>query len=78
MRRQNPPQASLDQAQSLERLLHPAAIAAAYSLWAALAFGFIALLFALLVHDYILNPTPLAIAAFTLIGLVPGAFGVLA
>lgn len=78
MRRQNPPQASLDQAQSLEKLLHPAAVAAAYSLWATLAFGFVALLFAVLTRDYILNPTPFAIAVFALIGLAPGALAVLA
>lgn len=78
MRRQNPPQASLDQAQSLEKFLRPAAVAAAYSLWAALAFGFVALLFAVLVHDYLLSPTLLVTAAFVLIGLVPGALGLFA
>jgi hypothetical protein len=78
MRRQNPPQASLDQAQSLEKFLHPAAVAAAYSLWAALAFGFVALLFAVSVHDYLVSPTPLTIALFVLIGLVPGTLAVLA
>lgn len=78
MRRQNPPQASLDQAQSLEKLLHPAAVVAAYSFWTTLAFGFVALLFAVLIHDYLLNPTPLAIALFVLLGLVPGALAVMA
>lgn len=71
MRRQNPPQASLDQAQYIERFLSPAAIASAYALCAAIFFGFISLLFAVLVHDYIVNPTPTTIALFAMVGLVP-------
>lgn len=71
MRRQNPPQASLDQAQHIEQFLSPAAIASGYALAAAIFFGFISLLFAVLVHDYILNPTPTTIAWFAMVGLVP-------
>lgn len=78
MRRQNPPQASLDQALYLEKYLHPVAIAAIYALCAMLAFGFIALLFAVLVHDYLLNPTWLSISVFSLAGLVPLVLGFLA
>lgn len=71
MRRQNPPQASLDQAQSIERFLNTAAIASVYALCSAAFFGFTSLLFAVLVHDYILNPTPTTIAFFAMVGLAP-------
>jgi hypothetical protein len=75
MRRQNPPQASLDQAQYIERFLSPAAIASTYALCAAMFFGFISLLFAVLVHDYLLNPAPTTIALFAMIGLAPTLLG---
>jgi hypothetical protein len=78
MRRQNPPQASLDQAQSIERFLSQAAIASAYALCAAIFFGFISLLFAVLVHDYILNPTPSTIALFAMIGFAPAILTIFA
>jgi hypothetical protein len=78
MRRQNPPQAALDQAQHIEKFLNPAAIAVAYALLAAILFGFISLLFAVLVHDYLLNPTPTTISLFAVAGLVPAVFAFLA
>ena len=78
MRRQNPPQASLDQALYLEKYLRPAALAAIYALCAMLCFGFIAVLFAVLVHDYILNPTWGSITFFSLAGSVPVVLGFLA
>jgi hypothetical protein len=77
MRRQNPPQASLDQALYLEKYLHPAAIAAIYALCATVSFGFIALLYAVLVHDYILNPTSASITFFSMAGSVPLALAFL-
>lgn len=78
MRRQNPPQTSLDQAHSIERYLSPFAIASSYAVCGALAFGFVALLFAVLVHDYIVDPTLLMIAIFALMGLVPVTLAYLA
>jgi hypothetical protein len=71
MRRQNPPQASLDQARNIEKYLSPPSIAAAYALGAAIYFGFVALLFAVMVHDYIVDPTPITIAIFTIVGVAP-------
>lgn len=78
MRRQNPPEASLDQACAIERYLNPTAIAAAYTLFASLSFTFIALLFAMLVYDYILIPTAGTITVFVVIALAPGAVALLA
>jgi len=57
MRRQNPPQASLDQALALEKYLNPIAIGVAYALCAIAGFAVVALLFAVLVYDYILSAT---------------------
>lgn len=78
MRRQNPPQASLDQAHSIERYLNRPAITVAYALCATMFFGFISLLFAVLVHDYLLNPTPTTTAFFAMISLVPAVLAFLA
>jgi hypothetical protein len=73
MRRQNPPQASLDKAQNVERYFSPTVIASAYAACSVLYFVFIALLFAALVHDFILNPSLLAITIFALLAVVPAA-----
>lgn len=71
MRRQNPPQVSLDQAQSIEKYFNPATIATLYIFCATLYCGFISSLFAVLVHDYIINPTLTAIGSFSVIALAP-------
>ena len=78
MRRQNPPQASLEQAQYIERYLSRPAITVAYALCATMFFGFVSLLFAVLVHDYIVNPTPTTIVFFVVVALVPGILAFLA
>jgi hypothetical protein len=78
MRRQNPPQASLDLARNIEKYLNPTTIAAVYALCAAVYCGYVALMLAVLLHEYILNPTPETFGMFAAIGIVPTAFAVLA
>jgi hypothetical protein len=74
MRRQNPPQASLEQALALEKYLNPIAIGVAYTLCAVAGFAVIALLFAVLVYDYILSATAVTTVIFSLAALVPALF----
>lgn len=71
MRRQNPPQSSLDQARALEKYLNPTAIAIIYALFATASFVFIALLFLVLVYGYGMSPTPMATSAFATLALAP-------
>lgn len=78
MRRQNPPQSSLEQARALEKYLNPAAIATIYALFATASFVLIALLFGFLVYSYILSPTPVAIASFAILALSPSALALFA
>src|SRR5690348_14866719 len=73
MRRQNPPQSSLEQAQALERYLNPMALGVAYFLCATAWFAVIALLFSILVSGYLLSPTKTMTALFLVMALAPGA-----
>jgi hypothetical protein len=78
MRRQNPPQASLDQALALEKYLSPFALGVVYALCAVVGFAVVALIFAVLVYSYILNATATATIFFSLVASVPAVFAVLA
>ena len=74
MRRQNPPQASLDQALALEKYLTPIALGVVYTLCAVAGFAVVALLFAVLVYADILSPTAATTVIFSLAALMPAVF----
>lgn len=78
MRRQNPPQASLDQALALEKFLNPMPIGVVYALCAVAGFAIVALLFAVLVYSYILTATATTTAVFSLAAVVPAVVALLA
>jgi hypothetical protein len=78
MRRQNPPQASLDQALALEKYLSPFALGVTYALCAIVGFAVVALFFAVLVYDYILNAAVVTTVLFSLVALVPAVFAIFA
>jgi len=77
MRRQNPPQASLDQALALEKYLNPFALSVVYALCAIAGFAVVALLFAVLVYSYILNATATVTILFSLVASVPAVLAIL-
>ncbi|MFZ0661677.1 MAG: hypothetical protein WAM66_03215 [Acidobacteriaceae bacterium] len=72
MRRQNPPQESLDQALALERYLNPAPLGEIYTVCATAGFVVITLLFAVLASGYFLSPTKSTTTLFVLLALSPG------
>lgn len=69
MRRQNPPQSSLEQAQALERWLRPAPLAVAYVVCATAAIVVVTLLLTTLASGNLLNPTRSTTAIFALLAL---------
>lgn len=77
MRRQNPPQVHLQNAQELEKYLRPGWIIPAYAIAGSLYIAFVAVTFVLLIHDSMLNPTHAAVTTFAVIGLVPTMAAVL-
>lgn len=76
MRRQNPPQASLGNVLEIEKYASPLAIVAANTLCAAVVFGvlelLLALLFAILVDGGVLNPSAITLTLFAGIALAAG------
>lgn len=77
MRRQNPPQASLDQALTFERYLNPVQLGVAYVVCATAGFVLIAILFAVLASGYILSPTGATTVVFALLALSPAVLAVI-
>lgn len=77
MRRQNPPQASLDQARALEKYLSRAAIGIIYALFATVSFALVAMFFALFVYDNLVTPSTSAFAIFALMALLPAVLALL-
>lgn len=78
MRRQNPPQSSLDQARALEKYLNRGSIAMIYTAFATGAFALVVLLFGLTVYDDLVRPDFVTLAGFTLMALLPAVLAVLA
>lgn len=74
MRIENPPQAYLDRALSVERYLRPAMLATIYAAAAASWAVLICLAFAALVHFAAANATPITITIVLALALVPGGF----
>lgn len=77
MRRQNPPQASLDQALALEKYLNPVPLGVTYLLAAIMGFAVVALFFGILVYGYILNATATTTAIFSLAAITPAVLALL-
>jgi len=77
MRRQNPPQVSLDQALAFERNLNPAPLGVAYAVCAIAGFVTITILFAILASDYLLSPTGTTTAIFALLALSPAVLALM-
>lgn len=78
MRRQNPPQSFLDKASDFERYLSATAVGAAYALCAAISFGLLALVFAMLVNSGVIYPSGIMLAVFVIIAASPAVLAVLA
>ncbi|MGB7189208.1 MAG: hypothetical protein WBD10_03675 [Acidobacteriaceae bacterium] len=78
MRRQNPPQASLDQARALEKYLTRGSIGTIYALFATVSFALVAMLFALFVYDNLVTASTAALAVFALMALLPAVLALLA
>lgn len=78
MRRQNPPQSFLDKASDYEKYLSATAVGSAYALCAAISFGLLALLFAALVNDGVVNTSILTLGLFLLIAACPAALAITA
>lgn len=77
MRRQNPPQASLDQALALERYLNPVQLGVVYVLCATAGFVIIAILFAILASGYLIKPTKAITMLFAVLALSPWALALI-
>ncbi|MGH9587611.1 MAG: hypothetical protein ACRD3F_11710 [Acidobacteriaceae bacterium] len=71
MKRQNPPQASLDQALAIECFLRPAPLVAIYLVCATAAFAVLALLLVILFSENVLNPAGNVGLLLLLLGLGP-------
>lgn len=71
MRRQNPPQAHLENAARIENYLRPTTIIPAYAILAAIALAVIALFFILFLNESLLAPTASTITTFLIVGSIP-------
>ena len=78
MRRHNPPQDHIHRAQELEKFLDPMTIAAIYAIFGILFALFLSIIYALLVHSYILEPTRSISTIFVVVGGIPLVFAVVA
>lgn len=78
MRRQNPPQSFLDKASEYEKYLSATAVGAAYALCAAVSFGLLALVFAMLVNSGAIYPSGITLTVFVIIAAAPAALAILA
>ena len=77
MRRQNPPQASLDQARALEKYLNRASIGTIYALFATVSFALVTMFFALFVYDNLVAASAAAVAVFAMMALLPAVLALL-
>lgn len=77
MRRQNPPQASLDQALALERYLNPVQLGMVYVICATVGFVIITILFAILASGYLVKPTNAIAMVFAILALSPWALALI-
>lgn len=71
MRRQNPPQAHLENAARIENYLRPTTIIPAYAILAAVSLAVIALFFILFLNESILAPTASTITTFLIVAAIP-------
>lgn len=71
MRRQNPPQIHLDNADRIESYLRPITIVPAYAILAAISLAVIALFFILFLNESILAPAGSTITTFLIVGSIP-------
>src|SRR6185437_13535932 len=71
MRRQNPPQIHLDNADRIESYLRPITIVPAYAILAAISLAVIALFFILFLNESILVPAGSTITTFLIVGSIP-------
>ena len=78
MRRQNPPQSFLDKASDFERYLSASAVGAAYAFCAAVSFGLLALVFAMLVNSGVIYPSVPMLALFVMIASAPAVMAIVA
>jgi len=78
MRRHNPPQDHIHRAQELEKFLDPMTIAAMYAIFGIVFALFLSIVYALLVHSYILEPTRSISTIFVVVGGIPLALAVVA
>jgi hypothetical protein len=78
MRRQNPPQDHIDKAHELEKFLDPTTIAAMYAIFGILFALFVSIVYAVLVHSFVLEPTRSISAIFVVVGGIPLVFAFVA
>lgn len=78
MRRQNPPQDHIDKARELEKFLDPITIAAIYAIFGIVFALFVSIVYALLVHSFILEPTRSISIIFVVVGGIPLLFAFVA
>jgi hypothetical protein len=74
MKRQNPPQDHVNKAVELESFLSPLTIAAMYAIFGVVFALFVSVVYAVLVHGYILNPTRSITTIFEIVGGIPLLF----
>lgn len=78
MRRHNPPQDHISKAQELEKFLDPITIAAIYAIFGILFALFVSVVYAVLVHSFILEPTRSISTIFVVVWGIPLVFAILA
>jgi hypothetical protein len=78
MKRQNPPQSSLDRAREIEKYLSPFAIASMYAVGGIFYIVLISLLFADLVWTTLVKVTPAATTIYAVSAFIPAMFAMLA
>jgi hypothetical protein len=78
MRRQNPPQDHINKAQELEKFLDPITIAAMYAIFGILFALFASVVYAVLIHSFILEPTRSISTIFVVVGGIPLVFAFVA
>jgi hypothetical protein len=78
MRRQNPPPAHLAKAGEIEKYLRPEALATSYGVAAICYLALVSLLFASMVYESFVSPTPTTITLFAVIAFVPSTVASLA
>jgi hypothetical protein len=74
VRRQNPPQASIDRARDIEKYLSPTSIAIIYGIGAVIYAVVVTLFYALMVAAGFISATQTSVMVFALVGLIPATF----